>query len=587
MKIITLKINYDQLIQFLEENKSDKKFRIFINNNFQARLTDLQKETLQIFLTVFLLKHVHINRDRELEFITVSSKYLQGIVSKYKPYINLLIGLGVLKPRKNKKGKESYKNGKGIERSFTKAYRFSKKFLQSAELVGFTIKIQKNIDFYQNFLGTFLTNDRQRVKKTSKASRFQASKLNALSIDMPSAKEKYLKSSEGEERFNWIHHIVQAYLFNNSDKSYNLVDSFGKRIYNQITWMKNGLLEFIRGEEFIELDLRNSQLQCFIKIMENDKSDDTIEFIELVKNGEIYEMMMDEFDSADKNYKKFKSQLFEQVFYSNKKRYPLTKEFQNRFPNVFEAILTEKREYYKDFPKKLQRIESDFFIKIYYNKVIHKYPDRIFITKHDSALIPRDIFDECEMIFLEEFRSYFGYDPSYRSIPVNFEYDESENGLNIPSDERLKKNVQIILDEGGSSIPEELVAQEEVLETNEPVKPEPEFIDEDEELEKALKEMEEMPDEDEEDEQDEYDLVKQATIKKELHKEINILFDKLFYSNNDIRNYYESVENNNLTDEEILKDLNRKLNYQEMIERYRQKRLQEQDEMNQYEYDYY
>jgi hypothetical protein len=126
---------------------------------------------------------------------------------------------------------------------------------------------------------------------------------------------------------------------------------------------------------------------------------DVSKYIDLVKNGLIYEELVEK--GIVKDREAAKTMMYKVLFGKNgyKKRENIL--FQKHFPNVFDFIRNYKEQAkdYKILSHDLQLRESDFI----YNKVVshlmNSFPNMPIFTVHDSIVVPIKYKDDVTPIF--------------------------------------------------------------------------------------------------------------------------------------------------------------------------------------------
>jgi len=185
-------------------------------------------------------------------------------------------------------------------------------------------------------------------------------------------------------------------------------DSYG-RLHTNYTVLKkhirNNFLS-INGDEIGEIDLPNSQPYFFAvylknEINEEDYTDDIIEFLDVVKNGLIYEQLLEKYPKILSTRNDAKVMMYKVLFGKN-----IDKKLENiLFKKVYPTVYSYIKEYkylhddYKSLSHKLQKIESDFI----YNKVVttikKEFPKIKLFTIHDSICFPMKYKEEVNIVF--------------------------------------------------------------------------------------------------------------------------------------------------------------------------------------------
>ena len=188
---------------------------------------------------------------------------------------------------------------------------------------------------------------------------------------------------------------------------YYIFDSYG-RLHTNFTSLKKHIRKnFIRidDKEVMELDIKNSQplfLGLLLKeeIGEENFNQEVKHYIEIVKNGLIYELFLEKYPNIFKNRKQVKLMIY-RVFFGNNNNPRDNKYFQKEFPTVFNYIVELKKEHntYKYISCKLQQLESELI----FNKIIldvkKNFPHIRLYTVHDSIIFPIEYKEEVSIIF--------------------------------------------------------------------------------------------------------------------------------------------------------------------------------------------
>jgi hypothetical protein len=193
-------------------------------------------------------------------------------------------------------------------------------------------------------------------------------------------------------------------------KSGNLFFKFDEygRMHTNFTVLKKEIRKkylTINNEEIDEIDLSNSQ-PLFLTLILKEKmskselfSKEVSYYIELVKNGLIYDYIQNKLNFKDRNDAKIF--LYRILFGNNNDNKKENLLFKQLFPIIFNFIklYKEQNNDYKSLSHKLQLLESDFI----FNKVIRHImtinPNIILFTIHDSISFPKKYINEVSNIF--------------------------------------------------------------------------------------------------------------------------------------------------------------------------------------------
>jgi hypothetical protein len=184
-------------------------------------------------------------------------------------------------------------------------------------------------------------------------------------------------------------------------------DEYG-RMHTNFTVLKKEIRKnfiTIDGLPTYELDIKNSQPFFLIVLMKEKMhlseliKPDVSKYIDLVKNGLIYEYLIE--NKVVKNRDEAKIMMYRVLFGKNGHKRKENILFGINFPTVYQFIIDykENAKDYKILSHDLQLRESDFI----YNKVIrhimNSYPEMTIFTIHDSIDIPIKYKDEVDAIF--------------------------------------------------------------------------------------------------------------------------------------------------------------------------------------------
>jgi hypothetical protein len=207
---------------------------------------------------------------------------------------------------------------------------------------------------------------------------------------------------------NQYFHNLNA-IENINHKSYHLSFDIYGRFHTNYTNLKKEIREkyiTIDGEEVMEIDIPNSQpffLAIFLKkyMKQRNILDSDFEyFFNLVKDGVIYEFLMDKFPEKFKTRKDSK-EYFYKILFGQNKNYTENKFFIKYFPVIFKYIkeIKKNEKNYKIISHILQKDESNFLFNTVISKIYKKFPKIRLITIHDSIIFPIKYKNEVELIF--------------------------------------------------------------------------------------------------------------------------------------------------------------------------------------------
>jgi len=168
-------------------------------------------------------------------------------------------------------------------------------------------------------------------------------------------------------------------------------------------------------------------------------------YLSLVSDANFYNFMMDEFKKNNIKFndrEDFKNQIFTVFFGKNNSIHysPAVRLFGSIFPSMLNGFELIKEVKHNKLSILLQKIESHTFLDCVTPKVILKYPELPFITKHDS-LLPVEIKlngqkDEFQKLVSETIENVIGIRPTLRwksSCSTTKRTHSSENGMDFLS----------------------------------------------------------------------------------------------------------------------------------------------------------
>jgi hypothetical protein len=182
----------------------------------------------------------------------------------------------------------------------------------------------------------------------------------------------------------------------NNENIFFKFDEYG-RMHTNFTILKRDIRKnFLKidGEEITEIDLKNSQplfLSVLMKkILPASKliNPEITRYFELVKNGLIYEELMNKCDIKDRNEAKI--MMYKVLFGVNGDTKKYNKMFHSIFPTVYKFIKDYKKSKnnYKTLSHSLQNLESNFIFNNVINHIMKSNPEIKIFTIHDSICFP-------------------------------------------------------------------------------------------------------------------------------------------------------------------------------------------------------
>jgi len=185
-------------------------------------------------------------------------------------------------------------------------------------------------------------------------------------------------------------------------------DSYG-RLHTNFTVLKKHIRNnhlTIDGEELIEIDLPNSQPYFFAvylkkEIGEHNFNDEIRTFMEVVKNGLIYDQILETYPEVLSSRKEAKILMYKVLFGRNTDKRLENRLFKKMYPSVYDYIKEYKylSDDYKSLSHQLQKIESDFIFNKCVKTIKNKFPHIKLFTIHDSIVFPIKYKEEVSIIF--------------------------------------------------------------------------------------------------------------------------------------------------------------------------------------------
>lgn len=321
-------------------------------------------------------------------------------------------------PSRFRINRETGESEKGFSKSF--------KIREAAKYIEWkhdTIRYQKNIEKFKNVVSTSFENN-----ESDELSHQQAVDSSKKKLDLKRVSQEIynMKSVEGKKLNNSkrLYYLMKA----QTRAKYDVLSSFrdkNGRLYTMDTFLPSILRPYLYtddDEKFVSIDIRGSQVQFFIsEVMKQLKPTQEIKsFIQLFAKSDPYAWMITNLEGAKKLRSDVKEQFFAEIFYSKMKRESkFCKSFKNDFPTIYSFIKSLKSKDYKDFPNKMQAIESKTMVDAAYVELKKMHPDAIITTRHDEIEFPIDIAGDAEKVLRRAFKKICGFIPAYRIKGIN------------------------------------------------------------------------------------------------------------------------------------------------------------------------
>lgn len=185
-------------------------------------------------------------------------------------------------------------------------------------------------------------------------------------------------------------------------------DSYG-RLHTNFTVLKKHIrcnFLTIDGDEVTEIDLPNSQPYFFgvylkKEIGEENLNEEINHFLEVVKNGLIYDEILERYPKILIDRKDAKLLMYKVLFGKNNDKNIENKLFRDMYPTIYEYIKEFKdlSSDYKSLSHQLQKIESDFIFNKCVTDIKKKFPYIKLFTVHDSIIFPIKYKEEVQIVF--------------------------------------------------------------------------------------------------------------------------------------------------------------------------------------------
>jgi len=232
--------------------------------------------------------------------------------------------------------------------------------------------------------------------------------LYDIKIDADSALN-YLKQLKKDNNISYDKYMKNTMMVENlkSDNLFFKFDEYG-RMHTNFTVLKKHIRKnylTIDGERLEEIDISNSQPLFLAVLMKQELSVNELikpeftRYINLVKNGLIYEELMNKCDVKDREEAKY--MMFVVLFGKNGETRKYNKMFNSVFPDVFKFIRKYKsdKNSHKELSYILQNLESKFIFDKVVNHIMEVHPEIKFFTVHDSIVVPLKYKENAQKIF--------------------------------------------------------------------------------------------------------------------------------------------------------------------------------------------
>ena len=330
-------------------------------------------------------------------YVSLSSRFLNKVLRRYRPIIDRLISLEIVTERKGKYfsvGGELHqrKNEFAIAlehrtRTVRLAY-FNPKRAQKAH--------RRHQERILNVIGE--SPNKKHIYETMKMTTILPQSMNYID-ELQDATE---------HQFDCYRRSVEA--IQNSEY-YLITDHKTGRLFNNFTNLWSNLRKFIKiaGECVGEIDIANSQPLLAANLYPDD-SEEKQKYLEIVLEGDFYRTLEAASGKKYPDYKKLKELVFQQVFFgsiSDGNRRPLLRAFKALFPELLEIINNMKEGQKNKLALELQSIEANLVI----GKVVNRL--RLLgipcLTVHDSVICKVSDVEAAYGILVEELEKLIGH----------------------------------------------------------------------------------------------------------------------------------------------------------------------------------
>ena len=230
--------------------------------------------------------------------------------------------------------------------------------------------------------------------------------LYHVELDYDRAK-KYLKTIKKEDLNKYLKNL-SAIDGVKTGHIFFKFDAFG-RLHTNFTVLKRFIRHnclTIDNQVLTEIDIKNSQPLFFSILLKNEIGENNFntevkDFVDIVKNGLIYDKLLGKFPEKIKSRNQAKLLMYKVLFGRNNISNIENKLFQSLYPTIFDYIndMKEDAKSYKILSHKLQKLESEFIFNNVVSTIKEKFPHIKLFTVHDSIVFPEKYKEEVSIIF--------------------------------------------------------------------------------------------------------------------------------------------------------------------------------------------
>ena len=191
-------------------------------------------------------------------------------------------------------------------------------------------------------------------------------------------------------------------------------DSYG-RMHTNFTILKKYIRQnflTIDGQLTSEIDIKNSQPFFLVSILkkeigEENFNDEVKKYIDVVKNGLLYDELLENFPEQIHNRDEAKIIIYRVLFGNNSENRSENKLFRKLYPTVYNYIkeIKSMKNSYKELSHALQLVESQFIFGSVVKEIKEKFPHIRLFTIHDSIVFPEKYKEEVNIIFRKHLKN--------------------------------------------------------------------------------------------------------------------------------------------------------------------------------------
>ena len=170
-------------------------------------------------------------------------------------------------------------------------------------------------------------------------------------------------------------------------------------------------------------EIYNNYLMLAKTIQPTDIQDDTKRYIDLVKQGQLYDFLQDSFSKKlgiqKHSRKEVKASVFQVLFTDNRFIGQMNaapkRLFKELFPNVYRVFAEYKRKDASFLPRLLQHLEATLILDIICKRISEERPDVPLFTIHDSITTTIPNVEYVKEVMTEELTRHVGIRPNLKT----------------------------------------------------------------------------------------------------------------------------------------------------------------------------